>query len=153
MSLEGEALFDRLPFTSGLRKSDNPVRELIDLSLGSYMDSLDDYRGFNCWFLEFATGKYLDLHGNMYGVLRRIDESDDDYRNRIILEKSGHYTVDYLLGMFGDNLYADIPDYNPRSLKLTSDNPYWEDGFMLNVSDADKTVIMKKFITEGLNWL
>ena len=106
------------------------------------------------FFLQDATGKYLDLHGNDFGLPRKIDESDDDYRNRIIYESLGHLTTYFLKTVYNVELYVKVNDFDKDTM-LTSDNEYISDsGFMGVVDETTQKILEKKFVlVSGVTWL
>ena len=90
MSVFGEEIIDRLHENCSLRNINNPVRKIIDNGVGEWFDNYDDQDFFNMFFLTDAVGAYLDEWGKIYGVKRKQDELDDDYRNRIIYDVLGY---------------------------------------------------------------
>lgn len=55
-------------------------------TIGNQLDQVDpDQTNLaNQFAVSTATGSYLDLNGKDFGVSRRFNESDDDYRKRIL---------------------------------------------------------------------
>ena len=156
MSNYGEEILDRLPENSNLKISNNPARKVIDYTLGEWLDNFVDEDIFEELFLNESKGRYLDCHGREYGVYRKLNESDDDYKRRIIYQIMGHLTVDYLINIYGVDLYVNIPNYNPNSNVLTSDNYYihGENGFMASADEITKSILNKKFVLgSGIRWL
>ena len=156
MSDYGEEILDRLPENSSLKLQNNPARKVIDNTVGEWLDNYADNDIFNNLFLTEATGGYIDVHGKEYGVYRKLNESDEDYKKRIIYQLIGHLTVDYLINIFDVKLYVDIPSYDPNTNKLTSDNYYinGETGFMAEADEITKSVLNKKFVLgSGVRWL
>ena len=156
MSDYGKEILDRLNENSNLKKENNPVRNVFLNTLGLWLDNYDENNIAENLFLNEAEGKYIDCHGKEYGVYRKIDESDDDYKKRIIYELLGHLTVDYLINIYNIKLYVYIPDYNPDSNELTSDNYYLnnENGFMAEADDTTKAILNKKFVLGSvIKWL
>lgn len=151
----GEAIIDRLNENCQLRKLDNPVRKIIDNTIGEWFDNYVEENGFERFFLQLAEGGYLDVIGLGYGVYRRIDESDDDYRARIVYEALGHLTANYLEDVYGLSLYSYVEDFDVEDNTLVSDNPYLNVGKFMSVADTDtKNILNKKFlIDEGIEWL
>ena len=93
MSEYGEGIISRLHPLSPLKNENNAGHKFIDNTIGEYLDNYENRDKFDQLFLRSATGKWLDLHGKELGVYREIDESDEDYRKRIILEKTMHNTI------------------------------------------------------------
>ena len=155
MSFFGDGILARLPADCGLRQNGNAMGKLIDNGVGGWLDAFDEQDFFNEAFLTDASEGYLDLWGGQYGVRRRTGESDDDYRQRIILESLGHLTVNYLLEVYDLELYTYVPSFSVEDNTLTSDNPYINsNGFMTVASDEIKAVLEKKFVIGGeLEWL
>ena len=80
-----------LSLGSALQRDDNELRKVLDRSVGEYMDAVE--LPLDELFLTSASGGWLDAHGRDYGVTRRPDESDDDFRERIVFEKLEFLTV------------------------------------------------------------
>ena len=154
MSDFGEEIINRLGVNSSL-KIDSDMGRLIDYTIGEWLTRENDKEFLEQFFLQEATGKYLDLHGKTYGVLRRIDESDDSYRQRIIYESIGHLTVEFLREVYNLELYVNIPNFNVSNNTLTSDNPYYnQDGFMASADTSIKDILNKKFVLgASITWL
>ena len=155
MSVFGEGLIERLHEHSVLRNPAHPMHKIINNGIGGWLDNYDaNYLGEQV-FLESATGKWLDLHGKEYGVPRRLDEDDETYRNRIVYEALEHLTVNYLMDVYGLNLYTLIEDFDVEDNTLASDNPYLgSDGFMSIADSTVKNILEKKFVINGgVIWL
>lgn len=154
MSEYGEEILDRLPENSSLKLKDNPARKVLDHTVGDWLDNFDD--NFTNLFLTEAVGKFIDCHGKEYAVYRKINESDEDYKKRIIYEIMGHLTADYLIDIYNVELYVDIPNYNLNNNQLTSDNHYINGlkGFMADSDEITKSILNKKFVLgSGVRWL
>ena len=147
-------LVDMLPRHSSLQSVDNPLRVVLDRSLSEYMDSVDSETVFDGLFLQSASGGWLDAHGRDYGVARRIGESDEGYRSRIVFEKLEYLTVRNLSEIYGLVLYAFVDDFDASENCLTSDNPYISSRYMSVASDELKEILNKKFVLDGeIVWL
>lgn len=145
-------LVDLLPLHCELQKEDNPVRKVLDYTLGEYMDQDDDL--FDQLFLTSASGGWLDAHGRDYGVSRRLGEDDESYRDRIVFEKMEYLTVENLQRIYGLTLYAFISLYNPLENQLTSDNPYLSDRYMSFADETTQRILDDKFVLDnGVLWL
>lgn len=160
MSDVGDAIISRMPLQSPIRNPQNPMHKIIQNTIGEYMDRYDLMNWFNQHFLTDANGKYLDVHGKDYGVKRKTDETDEDYRKRIIYETLGHLTVDYIRDVYNVDLYvqpsSDITF--DRGSTLTSDNEHLIDveqnGFFGVTDDTTKTILNKKFVLgDSITWL
>jgi len=147
-----EMVVGLLSSSSSLQDENNELRNVLDKTIGAYMDDQDNV--FDQLFLSTATGSWLDCHGRDYGVTRKTDESDEDYRNRIIFEKLEYLTVGNLQSIYGLELFNYISSYSSSSNKLTSDNPYRTNKYMAFASDELKAILNNKFMLGGsITWL
>lgn len=155
MSDYGEEIINRLSENSALRNSDNPMRKIIVDGIGEWFQQQDDTDFLEQFFLQEATGKYLDLHGKTYNVLRKLGESDEEYRQRIIYIVLGKLTVDYLRDVYDVKLYSHKDSFSILNNDLCSDNPYYsKNGFMGIADDIVKDILNKKFVIGSeLTWL
>lgn len=155
MTENGEQILDMIPETSQLSQPDNPMYKIIDYAVGGWLDNFEEKDLDSQFFLNTATGKYLDLHGEDYGIRRRLDESDEEYRERIIYESLGHVTVGFLIDVYNVELYVYVSDFSVTDNTLTSDNPYiYDKGFLAVSNQNTKDILDKKFILDtNLTWL
>ena len=143
---------DMLPTGSELHNPDNLVRKVLDNSVGAYMDAQDDI--LEDVFLDSATGGWLDAFGRDYDVVRRLDESDESYRERIIFEKLEYLTAHNLQEVYGLILYALVADFDATDNMLTSDNPYNSTEYMsIAPADLQETINNKFILDGGITWL
>ena len=147
MSIFIKMLCDMLPMASNLQDTNNSVRKVLDYSVGEYMDNLPDI--FDELFLTSATGGWLDAWGKDFGVLRKVDESDDDYRQRILFEKLEYLTAKNLSEIYGVELYSAFDGFNPVENDLTSDNPYLTDWFVGVAPEEIQKILNNKFVLDG----
>ena len=145
---------EMLPQHSALQREDNPLRVVLDRTLGEYMDAVSTETVFDGLFLMSASGGWLDAHGADYGVVRRLDEDDESYRNRIVFEKLEYLTASNLTNIFGLVLYAFVSDFDAEENCLTSDNPYISDKYM-SVADSElQSILDNKFLLDDeIIWL
>lgn len=155
MSDFGEEIINRLPETSSLHDKDNPARKLLNKSIGEWLFAFEEANWFDMFFIDSSEEVYLDLHGKEYNVKRRIGESDESYRKRIIYETLGHLTVDYLLTVYDLRVYVFVEDFSVNDNDLTSDNPYLSShGFMVVADDNVKNILNNKFVLDSnVSWL
>ena len=155
MSTNGELILDQIPDTSELSNPNNPMYRIIDDGVGAWLDNFEERDLDSQLFLNTATGKYLDLHGKDWNIRRKPNESDEDYRQRIIYESMGEVTVGFLLTVYNVELYAFVDDFNVEDNTLTSDNPYISDkGFLAVSNQTTKDILDKKFILDTkIEWL
>lgn len=158
MSDFGETILDFLPIRSELHNSDNPLRKVIDRTVGEWVDN-SQYTGLefkNQMFLNTATGQWLDLFGHDYGVYRQPDESDDDFRQRIIYEKLDELTPALLQDVYNVKLFTYYIYFNAKDNTLVSDNPYIvQNNSFIGLSDIDTIRLLdKKFIMDNvITWI
>ena len=144
MSFYGTGIIERLPVNSQLQNPDNPMHNIIQNTIGELLDNFEiDYDQF---FLQDATGKYLDLHGKQYGIWRKNNESDEEYRNRIILGAYEYATVKVLTEIYGVEFYANVDNFENNTNLLCSDNPYLTNELMGFISDEVYNILDEKFI-------
>ena len=144
MSFYGTGIIERLPVNSQLQNPDNPMHNIIQNTIGELLDNFEiDYDQF---FLQDATGKYLDLHGKQYGIGRKNNESDEEYRNRIILGAYEYATVKVLTEIYGVKFYANVDNFENNTNLLCSDNPYLTNELMGFISDEVYNILDEKFI-------
>ena len=152
MSVFMDMIVDMLPAHSPLQKTDNQVRTVLDKTMGEYMDNFDT--PFDELFLDTATGGWLDAFGKDYNIPRKLDESDDDYRQRIVYEKKDNLTVGLLYQVYEVKLFSKVDNFNPSNNDLTSDNPYIAKEYMGIASDDVEEILNRKFIMDsGVTWL
>ena len=87
-------------------------------------------------------------------IPRKIDESDDDYRQRLILESIGHLTINFLRKVYNVELYTYVDDFDVNNT-LVSDNTYISDKGFIGVADEmTQQILNKKFVLDnGVEWL
>ena len=144
MSFYGTGIIERLPVNSQLQNPNNQMHIIIQNTIGELLDNFEiDYDQF---FLQDATGKYLDLHGKQYGIGRKNNESDEEYRNRIILGAYEYATVKVLTEIYGVEFYANVDNFENNSNLLCSDNPYVTSELMGFISEEVYNILDEKFI-------
>ena len=144
MSFYGTGIIERLPVDSQLQNPNNAMHIVIQNTIGELLDNFEiDYDQF---FLQDATGKYLDLHGKQYGIGRKNNESDEEYRNRIILGAYEYATVKVLTEIYGVEFYANVDNFENNDNLLCSDNPYLTDELMGFISEEVYNILDEKFI-------
>lgn len=155
MSDFGDEIIARLGENTNLAKPNNPMGKLLDYTVGEWLQQIDDSDFIEQLFLQESTGKHLDLHGKNFGVKRKVDESDENYRNRIIYEGLGHLTIDFLIDVYNVKLYSFVDGFNVNNNDLTSDNPYLSDNGFMAVADSNtKTILNRKFVLDNtVVWL
>ena len=135
-----------------LQNPNNPGRIVLDGTIFSYLEKYDNH--LLDLFLVKAEGSYLDSHGKDFGIFRRENESDESYRNRILLERSMlDSTVDF------SKLDVDLFVYFNNVLnkkQLTSRNEYLkgehDSDYVFIASGSDRDYLEKKFILSDVLW-
>lgn len=144
-----KALQERLN-NEALQNDDNDFIKIYDGCINEYLENRNNK--FINIFLNTAQGDYLDIHGKMYGIFRKKDESDEEYRNRIILNKSIlQRTTDFSKLDIGFWVYKEgVTDKDT----LTSRNPYLkkehDDNYIFICSGADIQYLQKKFLLNDI---
>lgn len=154
MSDYGEEIINRTGNDNLIDKT-NPMNIILNNSVGEWLQQKDNENFFEQFFLQDADGAYLDLHGNDFGVKRKLNESDEDYRQRIIYESLSNLTVNFLLDVYNVELYTFVDDFDVDDNYLTSDNPYFkENGVMASADTITKNILNKRFVIgAGITWL
>lgn len=131
-----------MPSSSNFRDSD--VQTILDETIGTYFDGKEEEIEdvLDAPFLTEATGDYLDLiHGVLYGVERKLDESDDEYRARLSFQARDKIRpVD--LQELGCDLYAFVDDYDVDSV-LTSRNTSLTKKVMIEFPSTETEELVK----------
>ena len=153
MSVSMDMIVEMLPLSSKLQQADNPLRIVLDRTVGEWLDNFS--QPFDELFLMSATGGWLDAWGRDYGVPRRLDEDDESYRQRIVYEKLDHLTPSLLADVYNVRLFSYRNDFDVTDNTLVSDNPYIDNGGYLGLADKDTMDILdKKFILDsGVTWI
>jgi hypothetical protein len=136
-----------MPSSSSFDGSD--VQEILDHTVGPYFDDLAERveEVIDAPFLTEATGEYLDiLHGKLYGITREYEESDDDYRSRMIFQAKDSMRVPDLLEL-GCKVYAYVPDFDVDSV-LTSRNTSLSTMYIIKCPNQ----IIEDLIKDNLIW-
>lgn len=136
-----------------LQDENNPFVQILDGTVGEYLENRDNH--FLDMFIVTASGNYLDLHAKMFGLFRRDGESDDDLRQRILLEESiVQSTSDFLKLDIALWVYKDDVD---KKNVLTSRNPYLKSehdtDYVFIATGTDSEYIQSKFLLEDILWL
>lgn len=146
-----EGILERIN-NPNLQNPNNQGRIILDGCLGEYLEHYDNH--LLDMFLVKADGSYLDTHGKDFGIFRRENESDESFRNRILLEKSMlDSTVDF------SKLDVDLFVYFNSVLdknQLTSRNEYLkgehDSNYVFIASGSDREYLTNKFLTGDILW-
>ena len=151
----GEGIISRLHENCSLRDTSNPFRSIVINTIGAWLDNHDPSELMEGVYLQSASGKFLDLHGNDLGIRRKLDEGDEHYRQRLIYQSLGCLTVDYLVNVYDLVLFVGVDDFDASENMLTSDNQYIvSEGFMTVADEETQGILESTFVLEsGLEWL
>ena len=136
-----------------LQKPDNPGRMVLDGTIGEYLENYNNH--LYDLFLTRAEGKYLDLHGEIFGLYRHENESDFAFRQRILTDErivqsiSDFLALDVVLWVY----FNDILDKNVLSSRNTYLKNEHENGFVFLATGSDEDYIKNKFILEDIKWV
>lgn len=149
----GDGILERINENSNLTNPNNPFHKLINFGVGGWLDYFDDNPIAEQIFLESATGSWLDVHGKEYNITRKVDESDDDYRQRIVYESLGHITIPFLIDVFSLELYCFVENFDVSNT-LTSDNVYICNKYMSFVDSETQKILERKYVIgTGLTYI
>ena len=154
MSVSMDMIVEMLPLSSKLQQEDNPLRIVLDRTVGEWLDNFE--QPFEQLFLMSATGGWLDAHGKDYGIPRKIDEDDESYRQRIVYEKLDHLTPSLLGDVYGVRLFSYRGDFDVKDNTLVSDNPHIVqlDSFLGTVDEDTISILDKKFVLDSVvTWI
>lgn len=154
MSMFIDAIIDLLPEHNSLKNPNNELRKVLENTVGAWFDNRNIQDFYDNLFLNYATGKWLDLHGNDYGVTRQAGESDEDYRVRIVQDVTEHLTPEFLKSVFDVEVFVKVDEFDPSENMLTSDNFYiTQYGYMASASQSVEDKLDSKFVLDGgLEW-
>ena len=143
--MPNSTITDLMPVDSLIR--DTPWEEFINNSIGYFLELLEaDVEALNDGlFIESAEGKYLDLHGKDLGLPRKSGESDDDYRNRLLVEPLDQFTLKAMYEVYDVQLLS--YNANKTDLMLLSDNHLLANEYFIDCSNELWEIIVRKFIT------
>ena len=154
VSLFGSAILERLRVDSPASDPRNPFYRVFDGSVGEWLDNFDVDRFHEELFVQEAGGDWLDVHGEVYGVKRRIDESDEDFRERIVKHTKGELTPQLLAVDFGLTVLVYVEDFSVDGLTLTSDNRYINScGWIVICDEETRRLVESGFVlNEVVSW-
>ena len=147
-----EAIVERLN-NNNLKDENNPGRQVLDGTIGEFLENFDNH--FLDFFISTASGKYLDIHGNDFQLVRRENESDTAFRKRILIEKSILENTDSILNL-SDNIWVFFDSVLDKN-QLTSRNPYLKNkhdsGYIFIVCSSNREYIESKFLIGDILWV
>ena len=148
-----EAIIERLN-NPNLQQTTNQGRIVLDGTIGEYLEHYDNH--FLDLWLCTAKGDYLNVLGEVYGVIRQENETDTSYRNRIysdikIIDSAANFSdVGVRLWVYNSGVENGLEYLTSENLALkdVSNSPVY-----LAHSDNDTAdYIAKKFILGDIRW-
>ncbi len=129
--------------------------KVLDGTIGEWLEHHKSL--FLNYFVSTASNGYLDLLGKEYGLLRLDDESDDDFRKRLLIEIN---IIQSSTDIIGAGVTLWIYDENVLNGEeyLTSKNPILKDTlhspiFLAHADSFIQEYITSKFLfEEDLEW-
>lgn len=147
-----EMFVEMMAMSSSLQNESNQLRKVLDKTIGAWFDNHENI--LEEMFLSTASGNWLDCFGKDFGVLRKQDEDDESYRNRIIFEKLEYLTSENLQSIYRLTLYYYIAQFNPSNNTLTSDNQYLTTKYMSYADETLQNILNNKFVLgDSIKWL
>lgn len=136
-----------------LQDENNDFTIVLDGCLGEYLTNRDNH--FLDTFLITATGKYLDIHADIFGLKRRENETDESFRQRIITDETLiERTTDF--EKLDCQLWVYKDDVDKKNV-LTSRNPYLkkfhDDDYVFIATGSDSNYIKNKFLLNDILWV
>ena len=103
-------------------------------------------------FINTAEGRYLDLWGKDLGIRRLNDESDDDYRTRLMISPLEQFTINTVYELYDLQLMTKPSSSSNLDLTLMSDNHFLNKQYYVDCADEVWNELDKKFLTTGVLW-
>ena len=129
---------ERLHEESMLHYPENNIRLILKSFLNGTLNDFeeDSFDLMKQSFLVTMTGKYLDIKAEEYGLKRKTNETDDEFRQRIFNAISTYLSVNFIklqktLIYTKKNLHDNIRE------KMTSDNPYLNNEYAVIPPDVE----------------
>lgn len=143
--MSNTAITDLLPANSNIHNT--PFEEFVNNTIGYFLELLEEEveEINNGCFIESANGKYLDLYGKDFGLPRNDGESDDDYRNRLLIEPLDKFNIQTLYEVYDIQLLGYKVDKTDWT--LLSDNHLLANQYFIDCNDELWNIITNKFIT------
>jgi hypothetical protein len=115
----------RLHEESQLHHPLNEVKKILKSYINGALNEYDEFDQdlIKDAFLKTCTDVYLDERGAEYGLLRNTDETDDEFRSRIMNANNLNLSVNFMKKQ-GMTLYSKKKVDDKIRLKLSSMNPY-----------------------------
>ena len=146
------AITDLFPVNNTIHNT--PFKDLINNSIGYFLELIEnEVTSMNegC-FINTAEGRYLDLWGKDLGIRRLNDESDDDYRTRLMISPLEQFTINTVYELYDLQLMTKPSSSSNLDLTLMSDNHFLNKQYYVDCADEVWNELDKKFLTTGVLW-
>ena len=148
--ISGDEMLEQVHRFSELRSPSNEIHQLFVELIGRWIDEYDVVENIRKYSLKYATQEVLDLWGYQYGIYRKENENDDDFRQRIINKQLELFTVPYTLEN-GVTIFTCVS--NPHD-RLTSHNPYLTNDYLCYARNDIEEYFDKTYICwRDIIWL
>ena len=146
------AITDLFPVNNSIHNT--PFKDFLNNTIGYFLELMENEATAmdeGC-FIDTAEGKYLDLWGKDYNIPRLNDESDDDYRTRLMISPLERFTINTVYELYDLQLMTKPASTSNLNLTLMSDNHFLNNQYYVNCSDEVWNEIDKKFLTTNVLW-
>ena len=134
---------DRLNPNSNLSNPDSDGYQILDNTIGWWMDEVDNQDRLLQLFISYASGEYLDVQGSIKGIYRKENESDDEFRERIISTQNFHLTKNCIRDIGGE-VYCYVENINTQ---ITSQNVLLSNEYIIDINDKS---VLENYINNHL---
>ena len=139
-----------MPSSSSFQDSD--VQEILDETIGVYFDNKEEEieELIDAPLLTEADGDYLDLlHGRLYSISRKLDETDDDYRLRLSFQAKDELKIPDLQEL-GCDVYTYVDDFDPVDTLVSRNAGLTMKVIIESPSLEVEDLVKDNFIHEGM---
>lgn len=122
----------------------------LDGTIGEWLEHHEPV--FYHFFVSTATGKYLDLIGQEQGLIRYENESDDDFRDRILIEMTIVESAPDIKRAGVDLWVYDEHILNEENYLTSTNSALKEQGspvFLAHGTSLEEEYIKEKFFVDG----
>lgn len=148
--ISGEYILEKLHRESGLRRKDNTIHKLFVELIGRWLDEWDTVEKVRQYSFRFATGEWLNILASEYGLTRLEDETDDEFRKRLLQKCAEKFTTPTLKS--NDVLFFTCVK-NPKT-QLTSKNTYLTNDYLCYADDLTEEYYDSTYVCwRDIRWL
>ncbi|KZX17480.1 hypothetical protein [Methanobrevibacter filiformis] len=162
MSDRGQYIINNLRSNQTIQRPDNPMHQLLDFGLGSYLDHIVEIiETINTKIISISnnipdddtteweekiTAGLLKLEGDQIGVYRDEDESNNDYRNRLLVSIEGNSSLRSIMNMIATLLNIPLDSFTVATTSEHTDYLEFDDT-ITNMLDNTTTDVLVSLIT------